>query len=313
MNGQRQKRNKQERRMSFKQFLTYLRYAGYILILLAESFLGFNNFSTSAQENSFITGCVGIVYIIILTWVFLEGLQAINIRSKIGWFSVWVVGVVFMVWGNWGWVQTSILTQSQQQEKSIKIETFNHEIEQEKTRLLLQEKSGILDRQKILSKWSAEYTKNQDRIKEIDLALKPVEKEEKKQPEAVQKNQSLVMFEKMSFFGLSPIETGKYYWLLGLILLQILAAIAAPRGKEKSSYFDYIERWVFINWAGIRQGVQETIISKERFFDYCQKRGIDIPDQIYQEIFSKCQKLRILDGEKVLIKNESEVIKCLKK
>lgn len=111
--------------------------------------------------------------------------------------------------------------------------------------------------------------------------------------------------------------------------LSIFIAIMAPLGittlqglpkKEKSVKKPYeekrdnllikmIEKWVYINWFGIRSKKSNRILSKKTFFEYSKSHGLEYPKRQYDKIKNIAIKNESINNKgEILNENESEVV-----
>jgi hypothetical protein len=99
-------------------------------------------------------------------------------------------------------------------------------------------------------------------------------------------------------------------WLQFLMqtLLSAFIAAMAPLGiiiynesepKPKKIDKNAVERWVSLNWIGIRNGKSKTILPRQVFFEYLRKRNESYSEKLYDKI-----RAAAIKGEIINEKNE---------
>lgn len=94
---------------------------------------------------------------------------------------------------------------------------------------------------------------------------------------------------------------------LGIITIQTLKKEPEKKEENKPNRWNkLIEKWVQINWMGIRTGQSNRILAKKAFLTYINKKSNIMTDKEYNYIYKLALKTGCINKTNVIQKNEQE-------
>lgn len=84
-----------------------------------------------------------------------------------------------------------------------------------------------------------------------------------------------------------------------------------PKPPNKTNWKPLVERWVSVNWTGIRTGQSTNILSKEAFLKFEADRHRDFPSDKYDQIKKAAIKSKAVDKDGITVDNEMEARKII--
>ncbi len=100
---------------------------------------------------------------------------------------------------------------------------------------------------------------------------------------------------------------------LGITILQATKKQKEEKPKEEkkpdATWIMLIEKWVHVNWFGVRSAKSNTILNETNFFEYTKAHGAEFPKKYYNRIKAIAIKTRAINNiGTILNNNEAEVI-----
>jgi hypothetical protein len=309
--------------MNIKNLLERLRYIGYLIIVFVDcgiTFLSMMSLGHNQLAGAGL-GALGVVIVLLATWVFLKGIRLRGSEKAI-YLGAWIICCVLIVSLNWGFTRQNLSSQSDNVQTLQEDAAFERESRQREINSTQNQIDALVDKLDKVNVWrEADRKSINDDLKEAKDKLS-----ELKQP--INKSidigvSGLSVFDKMAEpFGLKGKDVSNWWWLIAFVALQLLAVLAAPKSDDKRprrkhapritrdvSMRRLVEWWVSTNWMGIRTGKSRTILPRESFDKFTSERWQPFPGDRYDAILQAANRTQVIDGAEIREADEAAAIK----
>lgn len=311
-----------------KVLLNRLRYIGYLVIIIVDCGITFLSMMSLGHNilAGFGLGALGVVIVLLMTWVFLRGIRVKGLEKGIYLFT-WIVCCILIISLNWGFTRQNISSQSTNAQTSRDNADFDRKTKRDEIESTQKQIAALIDKLDKVNVWRESDRKAIDddiktaRARLADLR-KPIEHSTDSGVSA------LSVFDKIAEpFGWKGQDVSNWWWLIAFVAMQLLAVIVAPKGEDDAAQpkrkaarkpvdlAEWIERWVNTNWMSVRNPTQAapySILPVDVFMRYLRTRWRAFPLQRYRAIGKAAQGAGVIDGTTIIEENEKEAITKIK-
>jgi len=216
--------------MNIKQLLEKLRYIGYLIIIVVDcgiTFLSMMSLGHNALAG-FGLGALGVVIVLLMTWVFLRGIRAKGIERLI-YLGSWLLCCLLVVSLNWGFTRQNIFSQSSNAQTIQEDVLFDRQTRQKEIESTQKQIDALVDKLDKVNVWRESDRKAiDDDIKTARARLVELRKPSERVTDAGVS--ALSVFDKMAEpIGLKGQDVSNWWWLVAFVTLQLLAVLSAPK------------------------------------------------------------------------------------
>lgn len=311
--------------MNIKILLERLRYIGYLVIIAVDcgiTFLSMMSLGHNALAGAGL-GALGVVIVLLMTWVFLRGIRVKGIE-RIIYLSSWILCCLLIVLLNWGFTRQNIISQSSNASTLQEDATFDRQIRQKEIESTQKQIDALVDKLGIVNVWrEADRKAINDDIKTARERLielrKPVERTTDMGVSA------LSVFDKMAEpFGIKGQDASTWWWLIAFVVLQLLAVLAAPKNDDETKaprkprevkaidWNRLVAEWTNANWMSVRNPSLDppySILPRDVFDQYIVSHYKAFSAKQYKAILLAAESTGCIWGTQILEEREEEVKK----
>jgi len=313
-----------------KRILNIVRYIAYIIVLVVDGAITVLSMTSLGHTPmiSIFLGIIGGAIVMLMTWMFLTGIRNKGIERVVK-LGTWFLAVVLIVSLNWAFTSQNILIQTDA--STTQKEDITFQVEFRKTQILSTQDQieKLIEKESKLNIWQTDERQSINEAIEkarSELTILLDNKIELNEKEIIS---ALNVFDKMAVpLNWAAKDMSDLWWILAFLILQLFAVLTAPKNeddievKKKRKYTRHytdlelnkaIETWIKINWMGKRTGKDDKILPKDIFFNFMKNRNEVFDGNTYNLIYKTAINNKILDNLTILIEDEEEAIKIIKK